>query len=354
MRIALIAPPFICVPPRRYGGTELFVAHLAKGLDQLGIEVVVYTNGESTIGVEKRWVYEAGRWPIDGDVYDSLMDVNHTAWSVADATATCDIIHLNNAPGLAYSRFIQVPFVYTIHHPRNEGLSQYYSFYPEVDYVTISDFQRLREPLQKLRTIHHGVDLSLYKVYEGKREFLTFLGRICPIKGTDVAIEVAKRTGIPLKIAGEIQPIFREYWENKIKPHVDGVHVEYVGEVDLAAKNELLGKSLAMLFPIKWDEPFGLVMVEAMACGTPVLALPGGSVTEIIQDGVSGFVCRDADEMGQKASNLDEFTPTEVRSYAEKFFSVDRMVDQYASLYRKILGAQAPQSIFGDEQRAIA
>ncbi len=125
-----------------------------------------------------------------------------------------------------------------------------------------------------------------------KQEYLSFLGRIAPIKGTHLAIEVAKKSGIPLKIAGEVQPIFQDYFDREVKPHIDGKFIEYVGEADLENKNELLGNSLAMLFPIQWNEPFGLVMIEAMACGTPVLALPGGAVEEVVCDGISGFVCQ--------------------------------------------------------------
>jgi glycosyltransferase involved in cell wall biosynthesis len=136
-----------------------------------------------------------------------------------------------------------------------------------------------------MRTIHHGIDPSQYDFVERKQPYLSFIGRIAPIKGTHLAIEVAKRTGIPLKIAGDVQPLYREYFEKKIKPEVDGRLVEYVGLADLRAKNELLSNSLAMLFPIQWNEPFGLVMVEAMACGTPVLAMPGGSVPEVVRDG---------------------------------------------------------------------
>ena len=131
--------------------------------------------------------------------------------------------------------------------------------------------------------------MRMYTAPRGKRSHLTFLGRIAPVKGTHIAIEVAKRAGIPLKIAGEIQPMFRDYYETRVKPHVDGNFIEYVGEADLAAKNELLGNSLALLFPIEWEEPFGLVMIEAMACGAPVLAFANGSAPEIVRDGVSGY-----------------------------------------------------------------
>ena len=216
MRIALIAPPFIPVPPVDYGGTELFIANLALKLKQRGAEVVVYTNGASTIPVEKRWMYRDPEWPLRGDIYDNLKDIAHSSWAVQDAANdSCDIIHLNNAPGLANSRFVKTPFVYTIHHPHSEDLSEFYGRFSDVNYVTISDFQRRNgnQNLKRVHTIHHGVDSSACKVIEPKQEYLAFLGRIAPIKGTHLAIEVAKKSGLPLKIAGEIQPMYQEYFD---------------------------------------------------------------------------------------------------------------------------------------------
>ncbi|HEU5452405.1 MAG TPA: glycosyltransferase family 4 protein [Terriglobales bacterium] len=353
MRIALIAPPFISVPPQQYGGTELFIAELARGLAKLDYEVVVYTNGESTIEVERRWLYPECEWPIKGEIHDSLKDINHTAWAVADARHDCDIIHLNNAPGLPHSRFVSQPFVYTIHHPSDEALSEFYAEYPEVSYVTISRFQQEREKLPRIRTIHHGIHLPLYELTEKKQPYLSFIGRIAPVKGVHIAIEVAQRSGVPLKIAGEVQPMFREYYETQIKPHVDGKFIEFVGTANLEEKNQLLGNSLAMLFPIQWNEPFGLVTIEAMACGTPVLAMPGGSVPEIVVDGVSGFVCETADDMVRCVGKVDEFRPAAVREHVAQNFSLDRMVRQYADLYKEILAGK-PAASAGDEERAIA
>jgi glycosyltransferase involved in cell wall biosynthesis len=342
MRIALIAPPFIAVPPQQYGGTELFIAHLARGLRDLGLEPVVYTNGESTIDVERRWIYPKACWPLKGEIYDNLMDVNHTAWSVADAARDCDVIHLNNVPGLVHSRFVDLPFVYTVHHAHEPGLSTFYNQYPRVQYVTISDFQRRQETMPHVRTVHHGVDLDEYKVVEKKQPYLAFIGRIAPVKGTHLAIEAAKRAGMALKIAGEVQPMFQDYYDSEIKPHVDGVNVEYVGPADLAAKNELLGNATAMLFPIQWDEPFGLVMIEAMACGTPVIAFPGGSVQEVVREGVSGAVCRSPVEMARKARNAgSDYRAAEVRSYAAQNFSREVMAAKYAALYNEVIKADA-------------
>lgn len=339
MRVALISPPFLSVPPKKYGGTELFIAQLAEGLKASGVDVVVYANGESTVGVETRWFYEKAQWPLRGDVFDNLQDFNHASWAICDAAADCDLIHVNSVPALMYARFVpQSKFVYTMHHVHEPHLSDLYSYFPRVEFVAISDFQRTRETMPRMRTIHHGIDMSCYRLQARKQEYLCFLGRIAPIKGTHTAIQVAKKAGIPLKIAGEVQPIFQDYFDREIKPHVDGKFIEYVGEADLETKNELLGNSMAMLFPIQWDEPFGLVMIEAMACGTPVLALPGGAVQEVVADGISGIICHSVEEMIQRAASLPGvFKPANVRQYCRQYFSVDGMVADYVALYQELV-----------------
>lgn len=336
MKIALISPPFIAVPPKKYGGTELFIAELAKGLERRGIKVVLYANGESTLPVETRWIFEKEEWPIEGAVEANLKGLAHASWAVKDASGEADVIHLNSAPGLSFSRFISTPFVYTVHHPFDPLLTDYYHLFPDIFYVTISDFQRTKLPMRRLRTIHHGVDMGLYETRKKQRQYLAFLGRIAPPKGTHLAIAIAKESGIPLKIAGEIQPLYQEYWDQQVKPHVDGKFIEYVGEAGPEEKNELLGNALAMLFPIQWDEPFGLVLIESMACGTPVLAMPGGSVEEIVKEGVSGYVRPSVKELADCARKL-KLDPEQVRDYAAREFSVERMVNDYVRLYSEIL-----------------
>lgn len=336
MRIALIAAPFIAVPPAEYGGTELFVAQLAEGLGKAGVDTVVYANGESTVNAERRWLYERSQWPIKQPERAWLRELNHTSWAIEDALRDCDVIHVQSPQGIALSHFVDRPFVLTLHGPHEDYLSEYYARYPEVQYVCISDAQCRQESMPRLRTIHHGIDLSLYRVVENKQQYLSFIGRIAPIKGTHIAIEIAHRTGIPLKIAGEVQPAFREYFEKKIRPKIDGKLVEYIGPADLQAKNELLGNSMAMLFPIQWNEPFGLVMVEAMACGTPVVALPGGSVPEVVREGVSGHLCRSMRAMTRCILDLN-LKPADVRRYVEENFSVEVMVRKYVELYQETL-----------------
>jgi glycosyltransferase involved in cell wall biosynthesis len=209
-----------------------------------------------------------------------------------------------------------------------------------VHFVTISDFQQRQESMPNVRTIYHGVDPALYRLQTQKEDYLSFIGRIAPVKGVHLAIQVAKKAGIPLKIAGEIQPRFRDYFETEIKPHIDGKFIEFVGEADLEQKNEFLGRSRAMLFPIQWDEPFGLVMIEAMACGTPVLALPYGSVPEVVKDGVSGWICNTVDELADRAQHLT-IAPSTVRAYVEREFAIDTMVSRYIDLYSELLGEGA-------------
>lgn len=336
MKVALIAPPFIAVPPADYGGTELFVAHLAEGLCQLGLEVVVYANGESTVHTERRWIYDRSDWPIKNPSQAFIKGLNHESWAVHEAALHCDVIHLQSTEALAFSRFIERPTVLTLHGPHDAKLSEFYNFYPEVTYVCISEAQRKQESMAKMLTVHHGIDLDQYRLIEHKQQYLSFIGRIAPLKGVHIAIDVAQRTGIPLKIAGDVQPMYREYFEKKIKPQLDGKLVEYIGLADLEAKNELLGNSMAMLFPIQWNEPFGLVMVEAMACGTPVLAMPGGSVPEVVREGVSGHICRSVVQMAKRARDLN-FNPVAVRQYVADNFSTERMAREYAAVYETAL-----------------
>ncbi len=342
MRIALIASPFISVPPKKYGGTELFISQLAEGLARSGVDVVVYANGESKVKAELRWLYPADDWPIHGELYANLKDLNHTAWAVNDCWHDADVIHLNNSPGLVFARMRGARWVYTVHHPHVEVLSTFYQNFPQVEFVSISNFQKQNEPLKRIRTIHHGIDLAPYRLQPKKSCYLSFLGRIAPVKGVHNAIAIAKRSGIPLKIAGEVQPIFREYFNSQIRPYVDGKFIEYVGEADLALKNQLLGDSMAMLFPVEWNEPFGLVMVEAMATGTPVIAFPGGSVAEIVQNGVSGFVCSGVEAAAACLHELKTLKPAAIRAYAQQHFSAERMAQEYLALYLEMTDHLSP------------
>ena len=336
MRVALIASPFISVPPVGYGGTELFVANLAEALVRLGVEVDVYANGESRVKANLRSRYPRQDWPLSSETSGLTKEIDHTAWAVSDANTRCDIVHVSSALAVPFSRFSSRPFVCTLHHPAEAALTDLYERHSAVRYTAISHHQASLHPTLRPRVIHHGLDLAKYRFQTKKQPYVAFLGRICPIKGPHNAIAIAKQAGIPLKIAGEVQPIFRDYFEKEIRPHLDGSNVEFVGEADLALKNELLSQATALLFPIKWEEPFGLVMVESMACGTPVIAFPGGAVEELIEDGISGRVCRDVAEAAA-ALQRDTFSATAVRHCAETRFSSDAMARQYYRLYSELM-----------------
>jgi glycosyltransferase involved in cell wall biosynthesis len=349
MRIGLIASPFISVPPQGYGGTELFVANLAEGLVRQGTDVTVYANGESTVKAEVRWLFPRHEWPLSSELTGVTRELDHISWAVADAERNCDIIHVNSALAVPLSRLTTRPVVCTMHHPYEDALVEIYERHNQVSYVSISAHQASRHTKIFTRVIHHGIDLKRYCFSEQKKPYLCFLGRICPIKGPHNAIEIAKRAGMPLKIAGEVQPIFREYFETRIRPHLDGRNVEFLGEADLNLKNDLLGNATALLFPIEWEEPFGLVMVEAMACGTPVIAFPGGAVEEIVNNGISGRICRNVDE-AVASLKADTFYPRVVRGWAEEKFSADVMARQYYQIYAGLSEETALTTDFDAEE----
>jgi glycosyltransferase involved in cell wall biosynthesis len=335
MRIGVVAPPFIPVPPVKYGGTELFVANLVRGLHARGHDVTVYTTGDSRVECQLKWRYARGDWPVSDATAAQLKNADHTAWAIHDAGRSVDVLHLNDAVGVPLTRFVNIPAVVTLHHAFEPAFSELYSKYP-LDYVAISRSQARREPMPKIHVVPHGLPLEDYTFRVKKDDYVAFLGRMAPYKGADIAIAAARRAGIRLKLAGEVQPCFREYWERQVLPYVDGRQIEYIGEADRSCKNELLSRARALLFPIAWDEPFGLVMIESMACGTPVLAFPYGSVPEVVCDGASGWICRDVDELADRA--VAPGIPAEsCRDWVAAHFSSERMVDRYLEIYRRVL-----------------
>jgi glycosyltransferase involved in cell wall biosynthesis len=331
MRIAIITPPFIPVPPVAYGGTELFVAHLAQGLTTRGYDVVVYANGESRVGCCVKWRYPRAEWPITNPVRAQLKNADHTAWAVRDASFDADLIHTNDAVAVPFTSFVAQPVVHTLHHPHEPILSGLYEKYPDIHYVAISGAQAQLEPMPQMHVVHHGLELSDYRCRAAKDDYVLFLGRMAPCKGAHNAIAAARRAGVHLKLAGEIQPVFRAYWDERIEPEL-GPGIEYVGEADLERKNELLSRARALLFPIEWQEPFGLAMIEAMACGTPVLAFAGGSVEEIVQDGINGWICRDVADMAERIVSPG-VSAESCRAFAAEHFSAARMIDRYLDIY---------------------
>jgi glycosyltransferase involved in cell wall biosynthesis len=262
--------------------------------------------------------------------------MDHAAWAVKEAAREVDVLHLHDVVGVPFTRLVETPVVLTLHHPHEPTLSEVYVENPRIMYVAISRSQQRREPMQRVAVVHHGLNLADYTFGAEKEDYLAFLGRMAPCKGAHLACEAAIRSGIPLRLAGEVQPTFAEYWKTRVTPYLGRNGIEFVGEADHAAKNELLSRARALLFPIEWDEPFGLVMIEAMACGTPVLAFDRGSVPEVIGNGQSGWLCRDVDEMADRARSPG--IPAEsCRAWVASRFSIDRMVDEYVAIYGRAI-----------------
>jgi glycosyltransferase involved in cell wall biosynthesis len=326
MRIGLIAPPFIEVPPRRYGGTELFVANLATELHARGHDVTVYANGQSSLPCRVVSRYPASEWPPTDMLRMQLKNADHTAWAMREAASSVDVLHLNDAVAVPFTRFVDVPTVMTVHHPHEPVLTEHYARYPDIHYVAIANWLARREPMPHVHVVLHGIPLEDYPFSAAKEDYVAFLGRMAPVKGAHLAIDAARRAGVRLKLSGETQPLFDDYWNQQVLPGIDGDQISYIGEADFALKNELLSKARALMFPIQWEEPFGLVMIEAMACGTPVLAFRGGAVEEIVRDGVNGWICADVEEMAARLATLD-ISAEACRAYVEEHFHGSLMAD---------------------------
>jgi glycosyltransferase involved in cell wall biosynthesis len=345
MRIAQVAPLFESVPPRLYGGTERVVAYLTDELVRRGHEVTLFASGDSdTSATLVPVIAQAMRFePASRDVL--AMEFIRQLGMVFARAADFDVIHCHvDYLAFPFSALSPTPTVHTIHGRLDmPSLLPLYRQFRTVPLVSISDAQRA--PLEPLGvrwagTVYHGLPLERYPHRDGPGDYLAFLGRISPEKQVDVAIEVARRVGMPLKIAAKIDPNDREYFERVVAPLLDDPLVEFLGEIGDDAKPAFLGGARALLFPIDWPEPFGLVMIEAMACGTPVVARPCGSVPEIIADGRTGFVASTLLELVEAVKRVDEIDRAECRRHVEARFSAGRMAADYETIYRR-LGARS-------------
>jgi glycosyltransferase involved in cell wall biosynthesis len=265
-----------------------------------------------------------------------------------------DVIHSHiDYWSFPFARLTNVPTVATMHGRLDvEELHPVYQRYRSMPLISISDAQRAPLPLMNwVDTIYHGLPRDLLRFSPGPGKYLAFLGRISPEKRPDLAIEVARRVGIPLKIAAKVDAVDRDYFETVIKPLLSPPDVEYIGEISEAEKSEFLGNTLAFMFTIDWPEPFGLAMIEALACGTPVIARPCGSIPEVIRNGVTGFIVKSVDEMVEAVRNIGKLAREECRKEFENRFTVEIMVDRYEQIYRQLIeGGQ--HKVFGKPKEA--
>ncbi len=346
MKIAQVAPLYESVPPKLYGGTERVVSWLTEELVRLGHDVTLFATGDSLTSAKLVPICpEALR--LNSECVDQLAHHVIMVEEVFRERGAFDLVHFHiDYLHFAASRREQIPALTTLHGRLDlPDLVPLYRTFPEMPVVSISDAQRAPLPwLNWQGTVHHGLPLNQFSFHSGPGKYLAFLGRTSPEKGLDRAIEIAKRSGIPLKIAAKVDRVDREYFDSRIKPLLDHPLIEFLGEIGHDEKNDFLGNAIAVLFPIQWPEPFGLVMIESMACGTPVVAFPGGSVSEVMKQGVSGFVVPDEDGAVAAVQRIAAIDRGACRRYFEERFTSARMTQDYLNVYQK-LAQRTPASI---------
>jgi glycosyltransferase involved in cell wall biosynthesis len=346
MRIAQIAPLYEAVPPKLYGGTERVVSYLTEALVDLGHDVTLFASGDSVTSAK----LEAA-WPralrLDPTVRDAMAPHVLLMERVRSIAHEFDVLHfhLDYLPFPLFSQ-MDTPFVTTLHGRLDlPELQPIFDTFSEAPVISISDSQR--QPLPQanwLNTIYHGLPENLLTPQpQRKPEYLAFLGRICPEKRVDTAIRIAAQSGLPLKIAAKVDKVDMDYFKTEIEPLLSEAHVEFVGEINEAQKPEFLSGAKALLFPIDWSEPFGLVMIESMACGTPVIAFNRGSVPEVIDHGVTGFITEDVQGAVAAVQRIDELSRTRIREQFERRFSAKTMAQNYVDGYTTLIeAAQRP------------
>jgi glycosyltransferase involved in cell wall biosynthesis len=351
MKIAQVAPLIEAVPPKLYGGTERVVAYLTDALVELGHEVTLFASGDSATKARL-----APAWPralrLDPTVHDYFAPVFMQLESLARRAHEFDVIH-SHLDYFAYPslRLLDVPNVTTLHGRLDlPELGPLYDMYDETPVVSISDSQR--QPLPNanyVATIHHGLPQNLLRKGPGGG-YLAFLGRISPEKAPDAAIRIAAQAGMPLKIAAKVDKVDQEYFETKIEPLLATADVEFIGEIGEHQKSEFLGNAAALLFPIAWREPFGLVMIEAMACGTPVIAFHNGSVPEVLEDGVTGFIVRSEAEAIEAVRHIGALDRDRIRAEFDSRFTAHHMAQNYLRLYARLMKPRAKASAIAGER----
>jgi len=352
MKIAQIAPLTEAVPPKMYGGTERVVAYLTDALVELGHEVTLFASGDSLTKAEL-----APIWPralrLDPDVKDHFVPLFMQLETVARRAHEFDVIHSHlDYFGYPLLRRLRTPSITTLHGRLDlPELPALYNLYGDIPVVSISDSQRRPLPQANFAaTVLHGLPQNLLAKGPGRGGYLAFLGRISPEKAPDAAIRIAAKAGVPLKIAAKVDRVDEKYFKTVIEPLLSLGDVEFIGEIREDQKQEFLGNAAGLLFPIAWCEPFGLVMIEAMACGTPVVALENGSVPEVLESGVTGFIVHSEQEAIEAVGRIGSLDRDRIRAEFDRRFTAHRMAQNYLNLYTRLSQAQRVQSLSSAEE----
>lgn len=343
MKIALLAPLEESVPPQKYGGTELIVYHLSQILAQKH-SVFLLATGDSKTKARLIPIFPQSlrkeKIAQDIKIRESLKYLGIAKVVKELSKIKVDIIH--NHIGwrfLPFAQLFKAPVVTTLHGPLDVSYQQFvYSQFKKLPFISISNSQRKPFKLNYAATVYNGIDLKQFNLNEKPKEgYLAFLARMSPEKGPVQAIQVAKKAGAELRMAAKIDTVDREYFEKKVKPLIDNKQIKFLGEIKNEEKSNFLEGAKALLVPLQWEEPFGLFMIEAMACGTPVIALKRGSVPEIIKHNQTGFIVNTVDQMATAVKKIDLIDRKKCRQWVEKNFTAEKMVSAYEKAYQKIL-----------------
>jgi glycosyltransferase involved in cell wall biosynthesis len=339
MRIAQVSPLQVSVPPRDYGGTERCIANLTESLVRFSHDVTLYASGDSQTSARLRSPLPEAlsfRTQTDANAYHIAMLAE-----VYQQSNLYDIIHSHlDYLTLPFAVMSTTPTVITLHgHLTSPELQRVFRAYSDANYISISKNQQSFLPeLNWVGNVYHSVDVDDFPFYPEHGDYLAFVGRISPEKAPDRAIRIALKTGIPIKIAAKVDPKDQEYFESKVKPLLNNPLVEFIGPVNEKEKREIMGKALALLVPINWPEPFGIVFIESLACGTPVITCPCGSVPELLEDGLTGYICSSEDELAEAALRIRKtISRLSCRLYAKQRFDLRRMTLDYLRIYNSVL-----------------
>jgi len=346
LRIAQVAPLYESVPPKLYGGTERVVAYVTEELIRRGHDVTLFASGDSTAAAPLKAVHHTALRPGGLAVWGQSLHLPMLS-EVFDNADRFDVIHCHlDYWSFPFARMVSTPTLTTLHGRLDiPQLHSVYRYYSEAPVVSISDAQR--EPLTELNwrgTVYHGLPADQLTFNPGPGSYLAFLGRIAPEKRPDLAIEVARRTRIPLKIAAKVDAVDREYFESRIRPLLEGEDIDFIGEISECEKSDFLGNAMALLFPVDWPEPFGLVMIEALACGTPVIARPCGSVPEVVRNGVTGLIASSTGDLAEAVHRIPSISRHRCRAEFEARFTAGVMADHYERIYHRLVDEHLAQA----------
>jgi glycosyltransferase involved in cell wall biosynthesis len=340
MRIAQVSPLFERVPPPGYGGIELVVGHLTDELVRRGHEVTLFASGDSqTLAQLEATVERATR--LDPNIQEYIAYEMLQLGQISDLARQFDIIHFHTGmSALAIANLLDTPVVHTLHGRFTADSYKLFEYFRHQPFISISNAQRFDGPqLNYAATVYNGIETADYPFVAKPQNppYLAFLGRMSPEKGPHQAIAIAKANGLPLKMAGKIDSVDRDFFECEVAPHIDGRQIEYLGELSHSEKAELLGNASLTLFPITWPEPFGLVTIESMCTGTPVLGMNFGAVPEVILQGKTGIICDTLEDAIAQVPTALQLNRYHCREYVKRCFSIQTMVDGYEAAYNRIL-----------------